>query len=232
MKDKENNFFIRRKSKFIRIWQIAVIVLLNILIISLAVMQPISEVLSKYGYRGVEVVQIQKKLKSLGYYNGDTDGVYGTGTKNAVVRFQRDRGLTADGIVGANTLRALGLSGAASYSSSDYYLLARLISAEARGESYTGQVAVGAVVLNRVRHSSFPNTLYGVLYQKGAFTCMTDGQWNAAITDSAYKAATAAMNGWDPSGGAIYYYNPRTAQSNWIRKRPVITTIGKHVFCS
>ena len=114
MKDKENNFFIRRKSKFIRIWQIAVIVLLNILIISLAVMQPISEVLSKYGYRGVEVVQIQKKLKSLGYYNGDTDGVYGTGTKNAVVRFQRDRGLTADGIVGANTLRALGLSGAAS----------------------------------------------------------------------------------------------------------------------
>ena len=232
MKQKQNGNSMSKKSRLIRAWQIAVIVLLNILIISLAVMQPITEVLSKYGYRGVEVVQIQKKLKSLGYYKGDTDGVYGTGTKNAVVRFQRDRGLTADGVVGTNTLRALGLSGAASYSSSDYYLLARLISAEARGESYTGQVAVGAVVLNRVRHSSFPNTLYGVLYQKGAFTCMTDGQWNATITDSAYKAATAAMNGWDPSGGAIYYYNPRTAQSNWIRKRPVITTIGKHVFCS
>ena len=119
MKKKQNGGSINKKTKLIRIWQLTVIILLNLLIISLAVMQPISEVLSKYGYRGAEVVQIQKKLKNLGYYNGDTDGVYGTGTKNAVVRFQRDRGLTADGIVGANTLRALGLSGAASYSSSD-----------------------------------------------------------------------------------------------------------------
>jgi len=213
-------------------WKIAVIILLNILMIALAVSAPVAETLSKYGYRGAEVKQVQQKLKNLGYYSGDIDGIYGSGTRNAVLRFQRARGLTADGVVGPQTLKALGVSaGLGSYSSSDYYLLARLISAEARGESYTGQVAVGAVVINRIRHPSFPDTMYGVLYQRGAFTCMTDGQWDAAITDSAYKAAMAAMNGWDPSGGAIYYYNPRTAVSNWIRTRPTITTIGRHVFC-
>lgn len=220
------------RTVLLRCWRIGVVLLLNLLILSLAVASPLQETLSKYGYRGAEVVQIQKKLKNLGYYSGEADGIYGTGTKNAVIKFQKARGLTADGIAGTQTLRALGVSAGMSYSSSDYYLLARLISAEARGESYTGQVAVGAVVLNRVRHTSFPNTLYGVVYQKGAFSCLTDGNWNAAISSTAYQAATAAMNGWDPSGGAIYYYNPVTAKSAWIRSRPIITRIGKHVFCS
>ena len=115
--------------------------------------------------------------------------------------------------------------------SSDVNLLARLISAEARGEPYTGQVAVGAVVLNRIDHPSFPNTLAGVIYQKGAFSCLDDGQWNKPVADSAYKAARDALNGWDPSGGAIYYFNPSTATSKWIWSRPLITTIGKHRFC-
>ncbi|MGN1081221.1 MAG: spore cortex-lytic enzyme [Acutalibacteraceae bacterium] len=213
-------------------WQTFIIILLNILIISLIAAYPSTEVLSKYGYRGAEVKKIQQVLKNKGYYNGEVDGIYGTGTKNAVIQFQRASGLSADGIVGTATLKALGISASSSYSSSDYYLLARLISAEARGESYTGQVAVGAVVLNRTRHSSFPNTVSGVIYQSGAFTCITDGQWGAAISDSAYKAATDAMNGWDPSGGAIYYYNPKTAVNQWIRSRPVIVTIGNHIFCS
>ncbi len=220
------------KKQVVKAWKIFVIVLLNILIISIIAAAPFEEVLSKQGYRGVEVKRIQQALKNKGYYGGSVDGIFGSQTKNAVIRFQRAQGLTADGIVGSATLKALGISAASSYSSNDYYLLARLISAEARGESYTGQVAVGAVVLNRVRHSSFPSTVSGVIYQAGAFTCITDGQWNAAVTDSSYKAATAAMNGWDPSGGAIYYYNPRTAKSSWIRKRPIIVTIGKHVFCS
>ena len=156
------------------------------------------------------------------------------------MQFQRDCGLSADGIAGKKTLAAIGISSSSSsssgsyggYSSSDYNLLARVISAEARGESYTGQVAVGAVILNRVRHPSFPNSVAGVIYQPGAFTCMTDGQFNKTVADSAYKAAKDALNGWDPSGGAIYYYNPKTAVSKWIRSRPIITTIGRHVFCS
>ena len=195
------------------------------------------DALSKYGSRGEEVRQIQKKLKSLGYYTGAVDGIYGTGTKNAVIAFQKNCGLTADGIAGPKTLLYLGLgtgssAGAGGYSSSDAYLLAKLIAAEARGESYTGQVAVGAVVLNRVAHASFPDTISGVIYQKGAFSCVTDSNWSVEPTDTAKRAARDAMNGWDPSGGAIYYYNPRTAKSAWIRSRPVITSIGNHVFCA
>ena len=123
-------------------------------------------------------------------------------------------------------------SGGGKYTQNDYNLLARLISAEARGEPYTGQVAVGAVVLNRVEHPSFPDTIAGVIYQKGAFSCLTDGQFNQPVAESCYRAAQDALNGWDPSGGAAYYYNPRTATNQWIRSRPVIATIGKHVFCS
>ena len=115
---------------------------------------------------------------------------------------------------------------------SNIYLLARIISAEARGESYTGQVAVGAVVLNRVEHPSFPDTISGVIYQKGAFTAVTDGQFDQPIASSAYNAARDALNGWDPSGGAIYYYNPDKTSNKWIRSRPVITRIGNHLFCS
>lgn len=188
--------------------------------------------LSKYGTRGDEVTAIQIKLSSLGYYDGNIDGIYGSGTERAVKRFQKDNGLTVDGIVGKNTLNALGIEGANnSYQSSDYELLARLISAEARGESYIGQVAVGAVVLNRVNHPSFPDSVSGVIFQQGAFSCLYDGQWNAPITESAWSAARDALNGLDPSGGAIYYFNPATATSSWIWSRPAITTIGNHIFC-
>lgn len=193
------------------------------------------EALSRYGSSGTEVTNIQTRLKSWGYYNGSVDGIFGTGTRSAVVAFQRKNGLTADGIAGSATLRALGLptgnSGYGGFSSSDYNLLARLISAEARGEPYVGQVAVGAVVLNRVEHPSFPNTVAGVIYQPGAFTCLQDGQFNQPVASSAYRAAQAALNGWDPSNGSIYYYNPATATSKWIWSRPVLLKIGKHVFC-
>lgn len=190
--------------------------------------------LSKYGSRGEEVKEIQRRLKNWDYYNGSVDGIYGSQTKAAVIKFQKKNGLTADGIAGKNTLAKMGIYGKSnsnSSSSSNLNLLARVISAEARGESYRGQVAVGAVILNRVSHSSFPDTISGVVYQSGAFDCMYDGQINVAVADSAYKAAQDALNGWDPSGGAIYYYNPKTAKSNWIRSRPIILTIGNHVFC-
>ena len=190
--------------------------------------------LSKMGSTGDEVKNIQSVLKEKGYYSGNIDGIFGTGTKNAVMQFQRDCGLSADGIAGKNTLKALGISNSSNngYSSSDKALLARVISAEARGESYLGQVAVGAVILNRREHPSFPDTLSGVVYQKGAFTCLSDGQFYEAVSDSAYLAANDAINGLDPSGGAIYYYNPKTSTSKWILSRPVITTIGQHRFCS
>ena len=195
------------------------------------------QTLSKVGSTGDEVKQIQTRLKNWGYYNGEIDGIYGTQTKNAVLYFQRQNGLTADGVAGPETLSAIGLPTGESgtsiggYSSNDVNLLARVISAEARGEPYEGQVAVGAVILNRIQHPSFPNTLAGVIYQPGAFSCIDDGGINAAVADSAYKAARDAINGWDPSGGAIYYYNPAKATSSWIWSRPVIVVIGEHRFC-
>ncbi len=193
--------------------------------------------LSKYGSSGNEVTQIQQKLQSLGFYNGSIDGVYGTETKNAVTEFQKSCGLTPDGIAGTKTLTYLGLSSNSSsnsygFTQSEVELLARTISAESRGEPYEGQVAVGAVILNRIEHPSFPNTMAGVIYQNGAFSCIDDGQINEPVYESSKRAAVDAMNGWDPSGGAIYYYNPVTATNKWIRSRPIIVTIGKHVFCS
>lgn len=188
--------------------------------------------LSKIGSRGQEVTNIQTRLKNWGYYSWSVDGIYGWRTANAVKEFQRKNGLTADGIAGPATLAKIGLpTGQGMSSSNDVTLLAMVINGEARGESYEGQVAVGAVVLNRVRHSSFPNTIAGVIYQPGAFTAVTDGQINKAIESSCFNAARDALNGWDPTGGAIYYYNPRTATNSWIRSRPIIKTIGKHIFC-
>lgn len=190
--------------------------------------------LSKLGSQGSEVKSIQRRLKEWGYYKGSVDGIYGTSTRKAVVNFQRKNGLTADGVAGPATLAAIGLStgsSSSSSSSSNVNLLAMLINGEARGETYEGQVAVGAVVLNRVEHPSFPNSIAGVIYQPQAFTAIDDGQINAAIESSCIRAARDALNGWDPTGGAIYYYNPVTATNRWIRSRPVITTIGKHVFC-
>lgn len=193
--------------------------------------------LSKMGSRGSEVRNIQSRLKSWGYYTGSVDGIYGTATRNAVIKFQRAHDLTADGIAGPRTLEKIGLptgeyTSASGYSSSDYNLLARLISAEARGEPYSGQVAVGAVVLNRVEHPSFPDSISSVVYQNGAFSCLYDGQFQKPVADSAYQAARDALNGMDPSGGAIYYFNPSTATNAWIWSRPLIKVIGKHRFCS
>ena len=190
--------------------------------------------LSKIGSRGQEVINIQTRLKQWKYYNYTVDGVYGWRTAEAVKLYQKKHGLTPDGICGNATLAKIGLSTSSSSSSStsnDRTLLAMVINGEARGESYEGQVAVGAVVLNRVKHASFPNTIAGVIYQKGAFTAVDDGQINKPIEDSCFKAASDALNGWDPTGGAIYYYNPATATSSWIWSRPVIKQIGKHVFC-
>lgn len=190
--------------------------------------------LSKIGSRGQEVINIQTRLKNWDYYHGAVDGIYGWRTAEAVKTFQRKHGLTPDGICGNATLAKIGLSTSSSSSSSssnEKTLLAMVINGEARGEPYEGQVAVGAVVLNRVRHSSFPNTIAGVIYQEGAFTAVNDGQINKPIQDSCYKAAQDALNGWDPTGGAIYYYNPATATSSWIWSRPVVKQIGKHVFC-
>ena len=195
------------------------------------------ETLSKYGSRGSEVTQIQTKLKRWGYYSGNIDGIYGTQTVNAVKYFQRKNGLTADGIAGPATLKAMGImtSSSSSSSSSSYNsnlnLLSRVIYGEARGEPYTGQVAVGAVVMNRIKSSSFPNTLSGVVYQSGAFDAVKDGQVNLTPDSTARKAAQDAMNGWDPSHGAIYYFNPSTATNKWIWSRPMTVTIGKHRFC-
>lgn len=187
--------------------------------------------LSRMGSVGNEVTSIQNALKSRGYYTGAVDGIFGSKTLAAVKNFQKAQGLTVDGIAGPQTLKALGVSSGGGYSSNDYNLLARIISAESRGEPYLGQVAVGAVILNRVEHPSFPDTISGVIYQNGAFSCLNDGQFYQPVSSSAYTAARDALNGLDPSGGAIYYYNPKTATSRWIRSRPVITTIGNHVFC-
>ena len=196
--------------------------------------------LSKYGSRGDEVKQIQTKLKRWGYYNGSVDGIYGSKTLEAVKYFQRKNGLTVDGIAGTKTLQAMGIYSSSSSSSSNasnsnnssnLELLAKLVYGEARGEPYTGQVAVAAVVLNRVKSSSFPNTIPGVIYQSGAFTAVSDGQINLTPDSTARKAAQDALNGWDPVSGAIYYFNPATATNSWIWSRPYVTTIGKHRFC-
>lgn len=199
------------------------------------------EALSKYGSRGEEVRTIQTKLKRWGYYNGNVDGIYGSQTMEAVKKFQRKNGLTVDGIAGTKTLQAMGIysssgnssssNSSSSTNSSDLNLLSRLVYGEARGEPYNGQVAVAAVVLNRVKNSSFPNTIAGVIYQKGAFDVVSDGQINLTPNDTAKKAAQDALNGWDPTNGAIYYFNPSTATNKWIWSRPMTVTIGKHRFC-
>jgi N-acetylmuramoyl-L-alanine amidase len=210
--------------------RIIAITMVLVFILSIGVLAAYSR-----GSSGAKVKEIQTKLKRWGYYNGVIDGIYGSKTVAAVKYFQRSNGLTADGICGKQTLAALGISDSGSSSSAsgsnDLYLLARMIAAEARGEPYVGQVAVGAVILNRVRHPSFPNSVSGVIYQPNAFTAINDGQWaSVTITESSRKAAKDAMNGWDPTGGAIYYYNPAKTTSKWIYSRPVITTIGAHVF--
>ena len=218
------------------------ILLLNTLVLGFA--QSALAASYRQGDSGSAVTTIQTKLKRWGYFDGPVDGVYGSKTTKAVRSFQQKNGLTADGVAGPATLKALGMeqtsqnSGSSQTGSSggnasgDVALLAKVISAEARGEPYDGQVAVGAVILNRIANPSFPNTLAGVVYEPGAFTCMVDGQIDQPIASSAYQAARDALNGADPSGGAIYYFNPVTATSAWIWSRPLLTVIGKHRFCS
>ena len=218
------------------------ILLLNTLILGFA--QSALAASYRQGDSGSAVTTIQTKLKRWGYFDGPVAGVYGSKTTKAVRSFQQKNGLTADGVAGPATLKALGMEQTSQNSGSnqtgssggnasgDVALLAKVISAEARGEPYDGQVAVGAVILNRIAHPSFPNTLAGVVYEPGAFTCMVDGQIDQPIASSAYQAARDALNGADPSGGAIYYFNPVTATSAWIWSRPLLTVIGKHRFCS
>ena len=182
-----------------------------------------------------DITEVQTRLKKWGYYTGNVDGIYGPLTISAVKRFQKKYGLTQDGIVGPLTAAKMGISlsggsSSSSYNSNDRYLLAKVIYAEARGESYTGQVAIGAVVLNRVEDSRFPNTIAGVIYQPWAFTAVNDGQINLEPNATAYQAADDALNGWDPTYGSVYYYNPQTATSSWIWTTTYVTQIGNHIF--
>lgn len=219
------------------LWRLLIVALADLLVIAMIWNGGHAQALSQYGSRGSEVTRIQQKLTSLGYSTGGVDGVYGKQTERAVIAFQRANGLSVDGIAGPQTLKALGVTAGGGsggsyggFSESDVKLLATIISAEARGEPYRGQVAVGAVIMNRIAHPSFPNTLSGVIYQPGAFSCLTDGGVNAAVADSAYTAAREAINGSDPSGGAIYYYNPSKTTSKWIWSRTVVAVIGNHRF--
>ncbi len=213
------------------------LILINILAVSLIAFtnhNEVKEVVSKFGSSGNEVKQIQTKLKNWGYYSGDIDGIYGSRTTSAVKKFQKSNGLTVDGIAGTATLKAMGISSSSSATSnnqSNLNLLARAIYGEARGEPYEGMVAVAAVILNRVRSSNFPSSVAGVIYQPGAFTAVDDGQINLKPNQTAYRAAQDALNGWDPSGGALYYFNPNTATNKWIWSRPLTVVIGKHRFC-
>jgi len=188
------------------------------------------------GDSGEMVTQIQTKLKNWGYYTGEVDGIFGSQTESAVRYFQKRNGLAVDGIVGRQTLSALGLkdtasSGAGAYSS-EIQLLARTIAAEGRGESYLGQVAIGAVIMNRVEHSSFPNTISGVVYQAGAFEAVLNGHiWETPVPQSCMRAAVEAYNGYDPTYGCLYYYNPAKTSNAWMTSRPVHMVIGSHYFC-
>ena len=215
------------KKRYIRIICIA----LSLIACIIPVMTSSAQI--AWGSTGSDVSKVQQKLKQWGYYDGSVDGIFGRQTYDAVVWFQKSNGLSADGKVGTQTAQALGItlsSSSKSITSAEEYLLARAIYAEARGEPYTGQVAVGAVILNRVRSAQFPNTIAGVIYQNGAFTCVSDGQINLTPDETAIRAARDAMNGWDPTGGCLYYYNPRTAVAAWIFSRTVVTVIGNHRF--
>ena len=219
---------------------LAVLFAVNIAVISLA--QQAQAATYRQGSTGEAVRTIQSKLKNWGYYDGAVDGIYGSQTVRAVKYFQRTNGLTPDGVVGPATAKALGMDASgdsggqqedqnnSSSNDNDLYLLARLVYGEARGEPYKGQVAVAAVVLNRVESSEFPNSVSGVIYQSGAFDVVADGQINLSPDETAIKAARDAMNGWDPTGGCLFYYNPATSTNQWMLSKPVLLTIGNHSF--
>ena len=220
-----------------RILQKSKLIVLALLLVCSLVPVLSAQAALRRGSTGDDVIAVQKRLKQWGYYSGAVDGIFGYATERAVRWFQEKNGLTADGVVGEKTAAALGLrlsstvSSATKPASGDVYLLAQCIYSESRGEPYKGQVAVGAVVLNRVKSSAFPNSISGVIYQKGAFSAVDDRQINLTPNDSALKAAKDAMNGWDPTGGCLYYYNPAKTSNRWIRSRPIVVRIGNHVFC-
>lgn len=210
------------------------VIVLSLLLVSLLALSASASVVA-WGSRGSQVSLVQQKLKQYGYYDGAVDGVFGKETYNAVVWFQEKNGLKADGAVGPSTAAALGITltgtvAASTYQESEVRILARLVSGEARGEPYVGQVAVAAVVLNRVKSPAFPNTISGVIFQTGAFDAVWDGQFDMEPTENSIRAARDALNGWDPTGGCLYYYNPSTATNSWIWTRQVQLTIGKHAF--
>ncbi len=225
-----------------------IVVALTVLISSMLIITSVFDIrdlygysraaLSYYGSTGQEVINIQTRLKNWGYYEGTVDGIYGYQTYKAVRLFQYKNGLVVDGIAGPETLSAIGLptgkpaaaQQTSASSNKDLNVLARLIHGEARGEPYTGKVAVAAVVLNRTRDGRFPKSIAGVIYQPGAFTAVSDGQINLEPDSSSYKAARDALNGWDPTYGCLYYWNPATATSKWVWSRPIVIRIGKHVF--
>lgn len=187
--------------------------------------------------RDISIKEAQKKLKDLGYYNGKISGNYDYKTYWAIAMFQRDKGLESDGVLREKTARELGIlprkekkEKAKEFNQEDVYLLARAVHGEARGEPYVGKVAVAAVILNRVKSPEFPNTIAGVIYQPGAFTAVSDGQINLTPDREAIAAALDALNGWDPTDGALYYYNPEKSTSQWIWTREVHLVIGKHHF--
>lgn len=217
---------------------LALLILFSVVFVSFDTQTDVADsAVLKQGSRGDLVKKLQTKLINWGYMTGKADGIFGAKTKSAVIYFQKRNGLSADGIVGTKTAQALGISltgstsSGGNTSSTDLNLLARVVYGEARGEPYTGQVAVAAVVLNRVKSSSFPNSVAGVVYQSGAFDCVADGQINLSPNQSAYNAAKDALNGWDPTYGCLFYYNPRTATSKWMLSRTVKLNIGNHAFC-
>ncbi len=183
------------------------------------------------GSRGEEVKQLQQALIDRGYDIGEIDGIYGQKTRDTVKQFQKDNGLTADGIAGEKTLSALKISGNTTNSDSDVYLIARAVYGEARGEIYVGKVAVAAIILNRVASADFPNSVAGVIYQPGAFDAVADGQINLSPDEECIRAARDAFSGWDPTNGCLYYYNPATATNKWMLSKPVLFVAGNHSFC-
>lgn len=215
----------------------------------------------KTGSKGQDVNELQGRLKYLGFFNGKVDGIFGSATQKSVRWFQSEFGMKVDGVVGQKTKNKLynatknwkpsantGASNAGSkpggsnsnnvsnagskgFSENDIKLMSNAVYGEARGEPYEGQVAVAAVILNRVKSTSFPNTVSGVIFQPRAFTAVADGQIYLTPNAKAREAVMQAINGWDPSNGCLYYFNPETATSPWIWTRTQMKTIGKHIFC-
>lgn len=194
----------------------------------------------RQGMKGTDVVSLQQILNRLGFWSGITDGVFGPKTKEAVLRFQKAKGITADGIIGPISINLLkgnstsyrGSTGR--YSERDIELLARLVHAEARGESYIGQVAVAATVLNRLKDPNYPKSIPSIIYQvvenRYQYSPVLDGQINIPANETARKAARDAIAGLDPTGGATTFYNPQKTDDQWVKTRTYHTTIGNHVF--